>query len=139
MAKRKRARNALSVGLPRNKWVNAKVMVTSGGKIQAKVDENVLGRLGRFIKGVRNPDLRITKGSEQEYWFRQLTSGGMNAPERYLRGRARSYSGKYRSSFNALLSRMRKAGYKIERTPGVRGGEWSARYRAIAPDYEGAD
>ncbi len=44
MAKAKRARN-LSVGLPRNKWVNARIRVTSGGKIQATVDENILGSL----------------------------------------------------------------------------------------------
>ncbi len=46
---RGRKRNPLTVGLPRNKWVNARVRVTSGGKIQATVDENVLGNL--FGKG----------------------------------------------------------------------------------------
>lgn len=40
----KRKRN-MSLGLPRNKWVNARIRVTSGGKIQATVDENVLGNL----------------------------------------------------------------------------------------------
>lgn len=38
-------KNPLSVGLPRNKWVNARIRVTSGGKIQATVDENILGNL----------------------------------------------------------------------------------------------
>jgi hypothetical protein len=41
---RKRKRNA-SFGLPRNKWVNARVRITKGGKIQAAVSEDILGRL----------------------------------------------------------------------------------------------
>lgn len=32
-----------SIGLPRNKWVNAKIRVTSAGKIQAAVSEDILG------------------------------------------------------------------------------------------------
>lgn len=34
-----------SFGLPKNKWVNARVRVTSDGRIQATVSENVLGNL----------------------------------------------------------------------------------------------
>jgi len=54
-AKPKRKSN-LSVGLPRNKWVNARIRVTSGGKIQATVDENILGNL--FGKSKKNPHRR---------------------------------------------------------------------------------
>lgn len=49
--RQRRKRNPLSVGLPRNKWVNARIRVTSGGKIQATVDENVLGNLLGKSKG----------------------------------------------------------------------------------------
>lgn len=42
---RKSKRANPSFGLPRNKWVNARIRVTSGGKIQAAVSENLLGGL----------------------------------------------------------------------------------------------
>lgn len=38
----KRKRN-IEIGLPKNKWINAKIRVTSGGKAQALVSESVLG------------------------------------------------------------------------------------------------
>jgi hypothetical protein len=41
--KRKRNASALALGLPKNKWINAKIRVTSSGKAQAMVSEGLLG------------------------------------------------------------------------------------------------
>lgn len=47
-----------------------------------------------------------------------------------LRGRAKNYAGNYRRSFQSALNKLRKAGYEITRSPGPRGGEYSAVYCA---------
>ena len=52
-------------------------------------------------------------------------------PVRELRGNALSYSGKYKAAFQKMLDRARAHGWTIVRTPGVHGGEWSARYKAV--------
>lgn len=60
---KRRANSSLGLGLPRNKWVNARIRVTSGGKIQAAVSEDILGGVGRLFGGGkrkrrRNPEDR---------------------------------------------------------------------------------
>lgn len=78
---------------------------------------------------------QFAKGSWQYQVARDLENcpSGITNPISYLKGAARSYSGKYEQSFRSLLRRIENAGYKIERTPGVRGGEWSATYKLIVP------
>jgi hypothetical protein len=58
-----------------------------------------------------------------------LYRDGVRNPVADLRGNAASYVGRYQESFQALLRRIREAGFEIERTPGPRGGEWGATYR----------
>lgn len=48
-----------------------------------------------------------------------------------LAGKAKSYAGKYQTSFYNLLKRLRAAGAVIEYIPGVRGGAYTARYKLI--------
>lgn len=56
MAKKKRARKANTnlATLPRNKWVTARVRVTSGGKVQARVSRTVLKRKRKNPKRRKN-------------------------------------------------------------------------------------
>lgn len=49
-------------------------------------------------------------------------------PVSELRGRAKNYAGKYSESFHSLLARLKSAGIVVTRTPGPKGGEWSATY-----------
>lgn len=70
------------------------------------------------------------RGSWQLQIARNLLSGdAMCNPLRSLRGAARRYSGRYARSFAAVLAAIEAAGYTVVRTPGPRGGEWSATYR----------
>lgn len=75
----------------------------------------------------------IAKGSWQALIWNMLLAGNeVTNPVSWLKGAARNYSDKYRESFSNLLHRAKTAGYTIQRTPGVRGGEWSATYRITA-------
>mgnify|MGYP000899673575 CR=1 FL=1 len=75
---------------------------------------------------------KLAKGSWQREICRNLESGKeIRSPLGNLKGKAKSYSLHYSSSFSNLLSRLVKAGYKIQRTPGPRGGEYSATYRLV--------
>jgi hypothetical protein len=57
------------------------------------------------------------------------SDGFVMNPMYYLRGRARSYAGRYQQSFYSLLRRVRDAGYTVDQELGPKGGLWSARYR----------
>lgn len=46
-----------------------------------------------------------------------------------LRGNARSYMGRYQSSFYSLIQRIRDAGFVVDVRLGPKGGLWSASYR----------
>ena len=75
---------------------------------------------------------QFAKGNWQYEICRDLERyGTITNPVSSLRGKAKSYSGKYQTSFNALLTRIKAAGYKIEYIPGVRGGAWSAQYKLV--------
>jgi len=75
----------------------------------------------------------IAKGSWQaQIWNQLLVGYTITSPVSCLVGTAKSYAGKYQSSFTNLLHRAKTAGYIIQRTPGSRGGEWSATYQIIA-------
>lgn len=63
-------------------------------------------------------------------WADMHTESGCVNPVASLQGAAKNYAGRYQASFYNMLNRAKKAGYTIERTPGPRGGEWSAVYRA---------
>lgn len=77
--------------------------------------------------------MKIARGCYQSEIFRELVNGHtIYPPERTLRGRAAGYLSKYRASFCAVLERMAEAGYKVERIPGPKGGEWGATYRLTA-------
>lgn len=56
----KRKRN-IEIGLPKNKWINAKIRVTSGGKAQALVSESVLGHAKAGGSVSLNPRKRRAK------------------------------------------------------------------------------
>lgn len=77
--------------------------------------------------------MTIAKGSWQKRIWSALRSGRpIVSPTSWLQGRAKNYVGRYDRSFRNMLARAEKAGYVIERTPGIRGGEWSATYRLVA-------
>lgn len=74
--------------------------------------------------------LSQAKGSWQKEIVRELiTNGEIHSPVAHLKGRASQYQSKYQSSFRNLLQRIQQIeGVQIQRIPGVRGGEWSAKY-----------
>ena len=73
----------------------------------------------------------IARGTQQLWWFNELTTGEeMRNPQYTVVGKAKLYSQRYGQSFANLLDRMRAEGWEIERTPGKRGGDWGATYRA---------
>jgi hypothetical protein len=70
------------------------------------------------------------RGPWQRDIERALLAGEtVTSPCRGLKGNAARYAGRYQASFDALLQRMWDGGHDIIRTPGPRGGEWSATYR----------
>lgn len=74
----------------------------------------------------------IARGTWQMGLWRALLAGQeICNPVRSLRGRAKSYAGRYDNSFHAMLQRARDAGFVIERTAGPHGGQWSATYRLV--------
>ena len=52
-------------------------------------------------------------------------------PMFYLTGKAKTYSGRYQTSFNALMERIKKLGYNFKIVLGIRGGYYSATYQLI--------
>lgn len=71
--------------------------------------------------------------NENHYWIGSIWSDLLlghvvASPMALLRGRAKSYGGKYANAFRRMLKRAESAGYQIKRTPGPRGGEWAAKY-----------
>lgn len=76
--------------------------------------------------------LSAARGSWQYNVASMLASGRpIQSPFSTLRGKAKNYELHYKSSFLSLLSRLQAAGIRIERTPGVRGGEYTATYRVV--------
>lgn len=68
-------------------------------------------------------------GSWQQEIFNSLTKyGEISSPISNLRGKAKNYYGNYSRSFNSLLEKMKNAGYIVARIPGIRGGEYTAKY-----------
>ncbi len=77
---------------------------------------------------------QYARGSWQYEICRDLERyGTITNPVSFLKGKAKSYSGKYQDSFTNLLSRIKAAGYTIDYIPGVRGGTWSAQYKLVIP------
>lgn len=72
----------------------------------------------------------VARGVEQRRWMSNMQTGGHASVAYELRGKAKRYTLRYVASFTSLCKRMDEAGYQITRTPGSRGGEWSAVYRA---------
>lgn len=52
-------------------------------------------------------------------------------PVRELRGRAKSYAGRYAARFTRLVDMLDSRGVTITREPGPKGGEWSAVYQRV--------
>lgn len=69
--KRKRKRN-LEIGLPKNKWANAKVRM-KGGKIQVMADERILGKAG-FKAGAGLSGVSVSGGAKLNPSARALLS-----------------------------------------------------------------
>ena len=61
-----------------------------------------------------------------------ITGRPVRSPVSTLAGKAKNYELHYKSSFRSFLVRLQAAGIHIERTPGIRGGEYTATYRVIA-------
>lgn len=91
----------------------------------------IVWHLSCFIFCVRrNGTMRL--GSCQKEAMESLLAGrAIGNYSQRLRGRARLYRGRYEITFESLLKYLAKMGYKIERTPGPRGGEYSATYRIV--------
>ena len=69
-------------------------------------------------------------GSWQKQIANRLLAGEEVAnPVGQLRGKAKSYAGKYNRSFLAVLAYLRSQGYEIIVIPGQKGGISSACYR----------
>jgi hypothetical protein len=49
-------------------------------------------------------------------------------PWKYLTGKAKMYKIHYEQSFFRLCRYLKQEGFVVQREPGVRGGEWGARY-----------
>lgn len=54
----------------------------------------------------------------------------VTSPDRHIRGRAKSYLGRYKQSFQSTLNKLTRSGFEIIRQPGPKGGEYGAIYRA---------
>ena len=73
--------------------------------------------------------LKLAKGSWQYQILKDLLSNStITNPLKSLKGKARSYSSKYQTSFFALLLRIEKAGYSITIKSGPMGGQWGSTY-----------
>ena len=80
----------------------------------------------------KNELQKLAKGSWQRSILnRLLTGSSITNPIASLQGKARNYSLNYQNSFYSLLTRLKDSGIEISRTPGPRGGEWSAKYQII--------
>ena len=73
--------------------------------------------------------LKLAKGSWQRSILRDLISyTTITNPIKSLKGKAKSYSGRYQTSFFALLFRVENAGYNITIQSGPLGGRWGSTY-----------
>lgn len=52
------------------------------------------------------------------------------------KGKAGRYAPLYKRSLENLFTRMRDGGWKVIYTPGPRGGEWSATFRAVPAELD---
>jgi len=73
--------------------------------------------------------LNCAKGS----WQREIISDfikyqTITNPIKFLKGAAKSYSGKYQISFDNLISRIEKLGFSITVQLGPHGGMWGSTY-----------
>jgi len=77
--------------------------------------------------------VNLARGSWQREVINDLIRyGWISNPVSFLRGRAKNYSIRYETSFWSLLSRVEKAGYKIEVRRGPRGGWYGATFKLVA-------
>ena len=80
---------------------------------------------------------QVARGDWQRGIWEDLLAGRtVRSPHNTLQGRAAAYSGKYADSFHNMLQRAEQRGYTITRTPGSKGGEWSATYRLTGRPQE---
>ncbi len=73
----------------------------------------------------------MTRGNatyQQDIIASLLSGNRVHTPSYTCRGRAKQYIGRYAGSFCNAIAAIEKAGYKVIRTPGPRGGEWGATY-----------
>ena len=76
-------------------------------------------------------ETKLVRGSYQQDVFNRLTMCWSVESPTKREGKAKRYTDLYVKSFNGLIGRMTAAGYKVERTPGPRGGEWGATYKIV--------
>lgn len=75
--------------------------------------------------------MKIARGRAQEYYWGLATSeAGCPSMDKIVIGRAKRYMDLYKRGFSRMLVRAGSEGWKIERVPGPRGGEWGAKYYA---------
>jgi len=73
---------------------------------------------------------KLARGSWQRDMLKaMLSTAGCHSPAYLLQGKAKLYLNRYNNSFQSILQRVRNAGYKINVTPGPRGGEYGSIYR----------
>jgi hypothetical protein len=79
------------------------------------------------------PDTRIARGYLQREAYEKLLRGEkVHRFSHDLRGKARTYKGRYDDSFFSLLDRMKSAGIIVELVElGPRGGLGSALYAVV--------
>lgn len=87
-----------------------------------------------MFESKKNAMLACAKGS----WQREIVSdliryGKVTNPIKFLRGTAKSYSGRYERSFCNLIGRIEtETGIKIRVVEkGSKGGMWSAKYGIV--------
>jgi hypothetical protein len=66
---------------------------------------------------------------QREIAYRLASGDAIQSPHNTLRGAAKKYQIRYAASFRNLVRRIEATGFRVVRTPGVRGGEYSATYR----------
>lgn len=75
----------------------------------------------------------VAKGHWQQSIWHDLKAGKVvDSPFRFIQGRASRYLSRYQDSFRNMLERATAKGYVITRIPGVRGGEYSAKYMILS-------
>ena len=78
----------------------------------------------------------IARGCWQREQLRYLLAGwGIGHPTRTIIGRANGYVDRYQESLGNMIRRLEDIGYRVEFTPGPRGGAWGGEYRITRGFY----